>query len=240
MHCSTHTMPFLQTFTPLLTAATGGTLVWLLTQLANRYKSQKDDDRIRNEVIYYLLGLRHLLWALDTTPIKALMLDDIRKRLPPEFITPAFEENFSRQLSLAAMPLTKRLLDLKYPAVREGFARAVGKLSSVSPALAYELSGHEHALIAGGVVKEELTNALQEQGGTPENMAPVANRLENMAPDENFGQSRAAVDGLLEKIARKVSAKTRREVAQTIRAMDEKATRLPPEFDQLMALGTTA
>ncbi len=42
---------------------------WILTQLAQWYKGRKEDNRLRKEVLYYLLEIRYTIPRLDLSDL---------------------------------------------------------------------------------------------------------------------------------------------------------------------------
>ncbi len=217
---------------PLIGTACGVCFGWMLSQLSQWRNKINEEARTRKEVVFYLLDLRHLLASLNIKAIKEVLLKTLRLRLPAHLITDDFDQQAGPYFSLMIGQMIKPLFEQRFPAIKEGFNRAVTKLSSVDPLLAFDLSGKEDTIKFGEIINTLLLNSGYAE--TSDGDKKLRQKISSVLEDEFVIQSKASIDTLLLRISWKTGMILWYKVRRAIRRMDNRFEEGHPELARFL------
>ena len=192
---------------------------WGLTTHSQRKKDLREDNRIRKEVIFYLLELRHLMLGLDMAPLKRLYQQVIKERIPGEYSPEMLESITDAFLPKMAAQLIQPIFQSKYPGIKTNFPIVVTKLSAVNPMLAFELSGREDMITHLDHFKNYLNECFKESESTPE-LVTFKKMLENGLDTEAITQTRDNIDELIFKLCEETGSSIGKNVREKLGVLD--------------------
>jgi len=154
--------------TPIFTII-GIVIGWILTQFAQWYKGRKEDNRIRKEVLYYLLEIRYTIPRLNIMNLVDSLVDRIINQLPEQYRLPETRNEILKDLpATPIVALLKSQVQEPFIEAEKNYKLAVQKLSSVNPILAYKLSGKTTLLNYANYIIDHI-NTLPVDGTEPFN-----------------------------------------------------------------------
>ncbi len=211
-------MELLGKLLPALVAIICVPLGWMLNSLSQIKKDTREDNRIRNEVLFYLLELRHLITSLDVWALRRVYTEEMKRRIQMDHNSVEFKNLIDYTIENVISQLLKPILEIKYPPIKIEFPRVVAKLSAVNPLLAYELSDKENIITYVDHFKTFFNNSMPGENLSAQEAA-LKERLLNTLDTETILQTTETIDELLFKLSREVSGKMANEMNQKLEAL---------------------
>ena len=140
-------MILLEKYSTPLIGVVGLFIGWFLTQLSQWYKGRKEDNRIRKEVLFYLLELKYDLEKLNFNKQLDITVDTVIKVLPKELQTLEVKAEMKNLAYPLLLPVIKNAIGSAHNLTNESLKAAINKLSSVSPYLAYRLTAFTDIMV---------------------------------------------------------------------------------------------
>lgn len=135
---------------------------WVLNQVAQWYKGRKEDNRIRKEVLFYLLELEYDLERFNLDKLVEECLTFLIAALPEDGQTVEVRDGLKKFIYPHLVPFMKEAVDSSHNLTNESLKGAISKLSPVSPYLAYKLTSFTDILKRMNNARNYITSVSQD------------------------------------------------------------------------------
>ncbi len=224
-----------QTYIALLTAFGGIVLGFLMGQLADYLRSNREDKRILNQVLFNQLDLWVEMKRADVETLVPMLVQEFQQALLKRG---AQQDQVKAMFDVSLTPLILLLKQIKLAApekIKDRYQESVNQLAKVDPLLAYQLSGRPQTDLDETVdTFIEKAAALEgEKAKMPSTMNAVA-YFSNFA--KSYGQRRmlANMEDDIVDVARKISYlyafRTRRRIRMLTVRLAEEAEKYVDQF----------
>ena len=135
-------------FTGLIYTSAGIFIGWVLTQFSAWYKGMKEDNRIRNQVLFNLLEVHNLLERITNSSIKnfEIIAKKVIELVPELENTLETRNEINEVLGKMFKPILKKIFTDQINEIDSGYKLAIQSLAPVDPLIAYYLNGKTSAL----------------------------------------------------------------------------------------------
>lgn len=199
-------------------------LVWILNQLSTLVNLRLADRRVLRETIYFLLELRHLLRVAlklrNPNKFSTLFFTSLEQRVPGLTFSDAERAPFDAMIAQILPKMEAQMVAMS--GLRDGYAAAILKLSSVDPLNAYRLRGKDSLLSFVNDLNEQATDVLTQQASTlndPGRQQRMQRTAQLIQPKSNALLINAGikeVEEILRDIARKVGWNEQRQLKRLL------------------------
>lgn len=214
-----------QQLVPLLGVILGIVVGWLLNQLSQWYKVEKEDNRIRKEVLFYLLEFRHLLSQLNITEVLNAVYSKLENKIPKELQSNEYKTLMNNTIKPLMLTLIKKQINDQLSEIKSEFRKAVSKLATVDPMQAYRLSNQDQVFQHGNIITEMFEKTTTENND-------YAKKIIEYINTGVFIQSEEVLDELIENLAKSINRDTWAKAKLSLDRIRNKID--DPKFDKVL------
>jgi len=198
----------------------------LIAQIARQKNNKKDDDKIRKEILFYLMELRFFISSIDANRYAKILRILLLQRFP--VLSNADNAEIERLIAPKLSEVIEPIMGKKYPDIAMGYKSSILKLSSVDPLFAHQLSGREKVIEMMG----ELRNIMLREADTNESIL-IVEKLSSELRQKIFIDFPILLEELMIDISRSISRKYLRLVQKEIHNIKNTADEIPDGFEDI-------